>query len=114
MKTTLQIIAGVLLGGFILLFFAANNDWIVIRMPSAPWHTEPSFPIFETRVFALMLACLVVGILCSFFVFRFYRKLTMKKEHEQALKIENLEKELEKANRLIAATTKVTVANTPE
>lgn len=105
MKTAFQISFGVLLGVFVLLFCMANDDWVVIHLPLAPWNTEPSFPIFETRVFALMLACFAAGIVLSLFLGYFLRVRRRRRDVEKDRKIRALEVELEKANRLIARTT---------
>jgi hypothetical protein len=113
MRTAIQITFGVLLGGFILLFCMANDDWVVIHLPLAPWDAEPSFPIFEARVFALMLACLAVGLCLCFFLSFFLRVKRRNRDLEKEQKFAALEKELEKANRFIAATTKKSGGDAP-
>lgn len=114
MKTAFQISLGVLLGVFVLLFCMANDDWIVIHLPLAPWNTEPSFPVFETRVFALMLACFAGGLVLSLFLAYFLKVRRRRRELEKDRKISALEIELEKANRLIARTTTAPSRTAPE
>jgi hypothetical protein len=106
MKTILQIGFGVILGGFVLLFCMANDDWVIIRMPLAPWNIKPSIPVFETRLFALMLACFGAGILLTVFFVYFLKILHRGGQLERDRKIAQLENELTKANRLLAATSK--------
>jgi ABC-type antimicrobial peptide transport system permease subunit len=113
MKTLFQIGFGVLLGGFILLFCMANDDWVIIRLPRAPWHAEPSFPFFETQIFVLILAGFGAGILSSLFPAYFFRRRRKSRELEKDRKIAALEIELAKANRLLAATAQKPGENTP-
>ena len=112
MRTVLQISAGVLLGIFVLLFCMANDEWIVIHLPRAPWNAEPSFPAFETRVFALMLACFIAGILLSLFLAYFLGVRRRRQMLERDRKISALELELQKANRLMARTAQSSDDNT--
>jgi hypothetical protein len=106
MKTILQIGFGVLLGGFVLLFCMANDDWVVIHLPLAPWNVKPSIPVFETRLFALMLACFGTGIFLSVFFVYFLKMMQRTGQLEKDRKIAALENELAKANRLLSATSK--------
>ena len=104
MRTLIQIAIGVLLGGFVLLFCMANDEWVVVHLPRLPWDSEPSVPVFEARVFALMLASVGAGVVCSLFVGYFLRRRRKRREAEKDRKIIALEQELQKSNRLIAAT----------
>ena len=104
MRTLIQIAIGVILGGFVLLFCMANDDWIVVHLPRLPWDSEPSVPIFEARVFVLMLASVGAGIVVSLFIGYFLRRRRRRREAEKDRKISALERELQKSNRLIAAT----------
>jgi hypothetical protein len=106
MRAVLQIGFGVMLGGFVLLFCMANDDWVVIHMPLAPWNADPSVPVFETRLFALMLTCLGAGILVTAFFVYFLKMFQRTGQLEKEKKIAALENELAKANRLLAATSK--------
>ena len=53
--------AGVATGIFALLFATANDRWVLISLPTTPWHTEPSFPAFEARLWAVMLVSFLAG-----------------------------------------------------
>ena len=104
MRTIIQISIGVLLGVFVLLFCMANDDWVVIHLPLAPWSEKPSLPVFETRVFALMWACFFAGIVLCAFLGSLLRVRRLRRDAEKDRKMKSLEIELEKANRLIART----------
>ena len=56
------LVIGSLFGVFILLFGMANDDWVVIHFPSAPWSSEPAWPMFESRLWAVMLVGYIVGV----------------------------------------------------
>ena len=104
MKTLIQIAIGVILGGFVLLFCMANDEWVVVHLPRLPWDSEPSVPVFEARVFSLMLASVGAGIVISLFIGYFLRLRRKGRELEKDRKIKALEQELQKAGRLMAAT----------
>ncbi len=46
-----------------LMFALANDDWILVRLPTAPWNPAPSTPAFEARLYAIMLASFALGAL---------------------------------------------------
>ena len=102
-RAAIQIVFGGMLGIFLLLFFMANDDWVVIHLPSAPWQNTPSFPLYEVRLFGVMLISFFLG--AAFFGFLTYlfgrrqKRLARIKQD----RINELESELEKANRLMAA-----------
>lgn len=103
MRAIIQIVFGGMLGIFLLLFFMANDDWVVIRLPSLPWYNTPSFPVFEVRLFGIMLICFFSGAMffgiLTYLLGRRQKKMARLKQK----RIDELESELEKANRLMAA-----------
>jgi len=57
--------AGAPIGLFALLFAIANDVWVTINIPSVPWSPEPSWAAFEALLWAVMLVCLLAGMLIS-------------------------------------------------
>ena len=108
MRAILQTILGGAIGIFLLLFFMANDDWVVIRLPSLPWHRSPSWPFYEARLFGVMIASFLAGAITFAFLMTLVARRRLKTALAQQQQIEALEKELEKANRLMAAAQKQT------
>ena len=50
---------------FALMFALANDDWVVLRLPTMPWNAAPSVAVFEARLFAVMLVSLGGGALIA-------------------------------------------------
>ena len=44
-----------------LLFSLANDDWVVLHLPTMPGNAAPNVAVFEARLFAVMLASLAIG-----------------------------------------------------
>ncbi len=105
-RTIVQIVSGGLLGIFFLLFFMANDDWVVIRLPSAPWHNTPSYPVYEVRQFGVMLIAFFLGFLFFGLLSYFFGRRQNRLAQVKQARINELESELEKANRLMAAANK--------
>ena len=96
MRATFQIVLGGIIGIFLLLFFMANDDWVTIRMPSVPWHSSPSWPAYEARLFAVFLVSFVLGGGVFAFVAALMTRRRQQIHKVQQQRIEALEKELEK------------------
>ena len=103
MRAVFQIILGAILGIFLLLFFMANDDWVVIRLPSLPWHASPSWPFMEARLFGVMLISFALGVLSFALIAMVIGRRRQRFAEAKEQRIDALEKELEKANRLMAA-----------
>jgi hypothetical protein len=106
LRTVFQITFGGMLGIFLLLFFMANDDWVVIRLPSAPWHNTPSWPVYEARLFGVMIIAFAVGVIFSGGIVYLLRRRDKRAAEIKQIRINELEAELEKANRLMAAANK--------
>jgi predicted lysophospholipase L1 biosynthesis ABC-type transport system permease subunit len=100
------LIMGSVLGAFVLLFGMANDDWVVIHFPSAPWSSEPAWAMFETRLWAVMLASLVLGVAGTWIIALVARSKWTKMATRSQDRIQALEREIEKTNRLLSATRK--------
>jgi hypothetical protein len=92
--------AGVL--WFALLFALANDDWVVLRLPTMPWNAAPSVAVFEARLFAVMLASLTLGaLLASLAWWRVNARLKRRFAAEGA-RSKRMESELEALGRLVS------------
>jgi vacuolar-type H+-ATPase subunit I/STV1 len=103
-RVVFPLVVGVLMGVFLLLFSMVNSEWIAIRIPSMPWHSEPSWVAFESQLWLIMLVCFssgvaVLGILYMVSAIKWRRRFS-----RQLSRIRELEQETQKADRLIAAT----------
>jgi len=103
MRIVLLAITGVILGVFAILFMIANNSWVIVRIPSAPWSLEPAATAFESRSSAIMLTSFLTGCLTISILWRRTRMEQKKREHANLLHIEQLQKQLQKADRLLAS-----------
>ena len=87
---------------FALLFALANDEWIVMRLPTLPWNAAPSVAVFEARLFAVMLASLALGaLLASLAWWRVNTRLKRRFAAEGA-RSERMESELEALGRLVS------------
>lgn len=85
-----------------LLFALANDEWVVIRLPTMPWNAAPSVAVFEARLFAVMLASLALGaLLASLAWWRVNARLKRRFAAEGA-RSERMESELEALGRLVS------------
>ena len=103
LKAVVAAIAGAVLGIFALFFIIANNSWVAINIPSAPWNPEPSAAAFETTVFAIMLVSFAVGLVAMSIIWFAVLKEQRRKRSQDKKRIESLENELENLNRLVAS-----------
>lgn len=105
-RTVFLLFAGTAVGFFLLLFIAANDAWVVVHLPNPPWHPDPSRPAFEARLWAIMVAAFLFGLgVAGAFLYPL-RRIGGRRTHHQTSRIAELEEELEKTNRLLAATRK--------
>jgi hypothetical protein len=94
--------AGTGLLWFALLFALANDEWVVLRLPTMPWNAAPSVALFEARLFAVMLASLTVGaLLTSLAWWRVNARLKRRFAAEGA-RSQRMESELEALGRLVS------------
>ena len=103
LKALVAAIAGAVLGIFALFFIIANDSWVAINIPSAPWSPDPSAAAFEATVFAVILVSFAVGLAAMSLVWFVVLREQRKKRSEEQKHIENLENELENLNRLVAS-----------
>lgn len=94
-------VAGVLLGFFALLFFVANDTWVVIHIPSIPWTTKPFSWAFEAHLAAIISACFFSGIFLAFSLFPIFLSQIQLQKQDLELKTQELEKELKSIERLV-------------
>jgi uncharacterized integral membrane protein len=106
LRTVLALVGGSFLGIFMILFAVANDDWIVVSLPNSPWHSQPSQPAFEARLWAVMLASFLLGSAVTGAGVYLVRRVLALRTAGQKKRIDELERELEKTNRLLAATRK--------
>ena len=103
MKALVAAIAGAVLGIFALFFIIANDSWVVVNIPSAPWSPDPSWAAFEATVAAVILVSFAVGLAAMSLVWFVVHKDQRRKRAEEQKHIESLENELENLNRLVAS-----------
>jgi hypothetical protein len=85
-----------------LLFALANDDWVVLRLPTMPWNAAPSIALFEARLSAVMLVCLLLGAsLASLAWWRASARLKRRFAAEGA-RSQRMESELEALGRLVS------------
>ena len=95
-------IAGVLLGGFSILFVMANDAWVVVKIPSAPWSVEPS-DAFEARLAAIFAVCFATGALATLFTLGLLSTGRRRRAAYRIHRIKQLEIELERVDRLVSS-----------
>lgn len=103
LRALVAAIAGAIVGIFTLFFIIANDSWVAINIPSAPWSPEPSAAAFETTVFAIMIVSFAVGLAAMSLVWFVIHKDQRRKRAQDKRRIESLENELENLNRLVAS-----------
>ncbi len=103
LKALVAAIAGAVLGIFALFFIIANDSWVAINIPSAPWSPDPSAAAFEATAFAVMLVSFAVGLVAMSLVWFVVHKDQRRKRSEERKHVESLENELENLNRLVAS-----------
>jgi hypothetical protein len=86
-----------------LMFALANDDWIVVRFPTPPWSPAPSTPIFEARLFAIMLACLAVGALAASALWRHALASARRRSEIESARSRAMEAELTALGRLVSS-----------
>jgi hypothetical protein len=95
--------AGVLMGGFVLLFLLANDTWVVINIPTAPWNPEPGWAAFEARVAAVMAVSFVLGVIAAALAYRLLGGEGRRRSRRDRERIDELEGELKNVSRLLAS-----------
>ena len=105
-RMLLAFVGGSLFGIFMILFAVANGDWIVVSLPNSPWHSEPSHPAFESRLWAIMLVSFLLGSAITLIGVYLAQRMLKHRTAGYKKRIDELERELEKTNRLLAATRK--------
>ncbi len=103
LKALVAAIAGAVVGIFALFFFIANDAWVAINIPSAPWNPEPSAAAFETTVSAIILVSFVVGLAAMSLVWFVVHEDQRRKRAQERKHTRSLENELENLNRLVAS-----------
>ncbi len=105
-RAAVLLLCGTVAGIFLILFALANDDWIVLSMPNPPWYRDPSWPAFESRLWAVMLASFLLGLVSAGAGVYAFRRGAGIRKGRQKQRIDALERELDKTNRLLAATRK--------
>ena len=103
LKALVAAIAGAVLGIFALFFIIANDSWVAVNIPSAPWSPDPSAAAFEATVFAVMLVSFAAGLVAMSLVWFVVLREQKRKRAEERKHTESLENELENLNRLVAS-----------
>ncbi len=83
LKALVAAIAGAVLGIFALFFIIANDSWVAINIPSAPWSPDPSAAAFEATVSAIMLVSFAVGLVVMSLVWFVVHKDQRRKRAEE-------------------------------
>lgn len=96
-------VVGVLAGGFVLLFLLANDAWVVINIPNAPWDPEPGWAAFESRLAAVMTVSFVLGAVIAVIVYRLIGGEDRRRTRRDQARIEQLEGEIKNVSRLLAS-----------
>lgn len=82
------------------VFFALTNDaWIVISTPTLPWRTDGPVPLFEARLWAIILGAFGSGVALTLF----FWLLSARRRSKLSKHIKRLEEELDQTKRLLAA-----------
>ena len=102
-KALVAAIAGAVLGIFALFFIIANDSWVVVNIPSAPWSPDPSWAAFEATVSAIILVSFAAGLVAMSIAWFVVLREQRKKRAGERKRTERLENELENLNRLVAS-----------
>ena len=94
---------GVLLGGFVLLFLLANDTWVVINIPNAPWDPEPGWAAYEARLAAVMAVSFVLGVVAAAVAYRLLGGEDRRRSRRDRARIDELEGEIKNVSRLLAS-----------
>jgi hypothetical protein len=100
----IALVLGIAAGVFGLLFVTVNSGWVVISLPSPPWDQEPSWPVFEARLSAVMLVSALCGGAVTCVAWWAALRGPRGRQRANRARILELERELENVNRLLAAT----------
>jgi hypothetical protein len=96
------VFVGIAGGLFCILFALANSEWVVFSLPAWPWREEVGWPVFETRLWAVMLVSAVLGGGLSGALLLLWRRVFSPRRDEESRRAA-LEREVERLNRLLAA-----------
>lgn len=99
----LPVLIGAPVGIFCILFAMANDAWVTIHIPSAPWSAIPSYPAFEATMWGVMLISLLAGLSLSFFLAAAYHRKHAREALKQQEHLRELETELQRVSRLLGA-----------
>jgi hypothetical protein len=88
---------------FILMFALANSDWIVVRLPTAPWSASPSNAAFEARSFAIMLTSFALGATVVSLLWRHAFTALKRRFQLERAHAESMESELAALGRLVSS-----------
>ncbi|MCU0660768.1 MAG: hypothetical protein MUC50_00400 [Myxococcota bacterium] len=92
-------VCGALLGAAALLFGLANNRWVVLSLPTPLFEASAGRPVFEARLWAVMLVSFLLGLASALGIGLYYHRRTRMLVRRAAA----LEEELGQARRLLAS-----------
>lgn len=92
-------VLGIAVGVFILLFAAANSDWIAIRLPTLPWRATPYTAAFEAKVWGVVLVSFCAGAATAGFAYLKARMRWKKRLAAEKRRVAELDEKLEKLNK---------------
>ncbi len=102
------VLAGATIAVLTWLFAMANNTWTEIMVPSPPWSTEPAVPVFEARLWAIMLVSFAVGAVIFGALSMAIAGRKQVKAKQATERVKELETELANVTKLVTATRKGT------
>ena len=94
---------GAVVVAFLLLFLLANDAWVVINVPNAPWDPEPGWAAFEARLAAVMAVSFALGSIAAVVLYRLLGGDDRRRSRRERERIEELEGELKNVSRLLAS-----------
>ncbi len=103
---TTLVIVGVVISVFAILFAIVNDQWVVIKIPTAPWRENPSKAAFEAQLWAVIAVSFSLGVFSTLIVrtvlFRHDGSPPKNTASTQA-RVRQLEEELEHTKHLLAS-----------
>ena len=87
-----------------LMFALANDDWVVLHLPTMPWNAAPNVAVVEARLFAVMLASLVAGAALASLAWWRVNALLKHRFAVEGARAQRMESELAALGRLVSTT----------